>query len=81
MAHHRVSGAAVPVLLPGRGPDGLPRAQPDRRAVARDDQADAVGADEQLAVGMGVPLGAGARVKRTNPTVSATSASLKTGLR
>jgi hypothetical protein len=60
VAHHRVGGAAVPVLLPWRGPDGLARTQSNDRAITAGDQADAVGADQQLPVGVGVPVGAGA---------------------
>jgi len=48
------------VLLPWRGPDGLARTQSNDRAVAAGDQADDFGTDQQLPVGVGVPVGAGA---------------------
>src|ERR1700677_3817808 len=59
VAHHVLRGAAVPVLFSGRGPDRLPGAQADGGAVAGGHQADPVGALQQLAVGVGVPVGAG----------------------
>src|SRR5260370_39464138 len=60
VAHHVLRGAAVPVLFSGRGPDRVAGAQADGGAVAGDDQADAVGALQPLAVGVGGAAGDGA---------------------
>src|SRR3954447_19199950 len=61
VAHHGALGGAVPVLLPGRGPDRLPGTQPDDRAVPVDDEAVSLGADQELTEPVVVPMEARAR--------------------
>ena len=70
MAHHVLRGAAVEVFLTGRRPHALPGPQRHGVPVASADQTDAVGAHQQLPVGVSVPIGPCPGVKRTSPTVS-----------
>ncbi|SFH20740.1 PHP domain-containing protein [Streptomyces mirabilis] len=60
VGHERGVGGAVPVLLAGRALDGLSGAHACDVSVSGADQSDAVGDVEGLAVGVGVPIRAGA---------------------
>jgi hypothetical protein len=65
MAHHVLRGSTVLVLFSGRGPDRFSSVEADGDAVTGDEPTDTVGGLQQLAVGMGVPVGAGPAVNRT----------------
>src|SRR5215213_8678107 len=56
VAHHVVSGSAVPVLLARWGPHGVAGAHPDDGAVAARDHANAFGDVQGLTVGVRVPV-------------------------
>ena len=65
VAHHAVHPGTVPVLLTRRGPDRVTGGEPDDSAVAGDDQAGAVCAEQRLSQRVGVPVGARTGVNRT----------------
>jgi hypothetical protein len=64
VAHHAVHTRAVPVLLTGRRPDGVPGCEANDGAVAGHHQTGAVGAQQRLPQGVGVPVGSPAVSRR-----------------
>src|SRR4051812_365578 len=60
VAHERVGGGAVPVVLVRRADDGLAGVDAQHLPVAGADETDALGDVQGLPDGVGVPVGAGA---------------------
>lgn len=69
MGHEVAVGGAVPMVFSGRGVDGVACAHANDGAVAGDHEPDSVGNVQGLAEVVGVPVGAGAGVNRTRPTI------------
>ena len=69
MGHEVAVGGAVPVVLSGRGVDGVACVHANDVAVSGYDEPDSVGNVQCLAEVVGVPVGAGTGVNRTRPTI------------